>query len=67
MTAEPLTGPGLAALQAERKARKEAEREVAELRKFRRKFFEMRDRAELWEARAIRYSNQLKQQKINNA
>lgn len=59
---EALGQVGRDALAKERAARKAAEREVAELRKYRRKFYEMRDKAELWEARAIRYSNKLQQQ-----
>lgn len=38
-----------------------------DMNRYRRKFFEARDRAELWESRAIRYSNKLNTLKIKNA
>ncbi|MCQ1999540.1 hypothetical protein [Arthrobacter zhaoxinii] len=57
----------LHALKRERTDRRAAQRENAELRKFKQKFYEARDRAELWESRAIRYSERLKTMTIKNS
>lgn len=54
----------LAILRKERAARKEAERKFKALWP---KYKNARDKAELWEYRAIRYSNKLNAQKIHNA
>ncbi|MGO2327639.1 hypothetical protein ACTXM3_18820, partial [Glutamicibacter arilaitensis] len=48
----------------ERQLRRDAN---AELRKFQGKYYAERDKAELWQYRAIRYSNKLKTQRIHNA
>lgn len=56
-----------AAHKAERKARIAAEAEAKALRNFRAKFYEARDKAELWEGRAIRYSNKLNTLQVKNA
>lgn len=57
---EGLTTPGLAALKQERAARKAADSKVKELRD---ELRIMRDRADLWEYRATRYSNERDQYK----
>ena len=54
------------ALANERKAHRETKKENAGLRKYRAKYFEARDMRELWESRAIRYSNKLNAQKIHD-
>ncbi|MFC3299793.1 hypothetical protein FJV46_15015 [Arthrobacter agilis] len=55
MSEEVLEEKGLAALQAERAAHKAAARDV---RRLRQELREMRDKAELWEYRAKRYSTE---------
>ncbi|NQD42438.1 hypothetical protein [Glutamicibacter halophytocola] len=52
---------------AERKARLAAEAEAKALRNYQAKFYEARDKAELWQGRAIRYSNKLKTLQIKNS
>lgn len=51
-------------LATERDNRRDAEKNM---KHFRRRFYDMRDRAELWESRAIRYSNRLNTYRIKNA
>ena len=58
---DSLNDSGMTALKAERTARKQADRDLKEMRS---KYFAARDKAELWEYRAKRYSETLKTLRI---
>lgn len=50
-----------------KKLRTQSRESDKDMNRYRVKFFEARDRAELWESRAIRYSNKLNTLNIKNA